>query len=187
MPGRSNLFSITAELGVLNAMKCNRLLLFSTVLLGSSISQNGTGASTTPCAVPMPNFIKHNQAAPPCSSSTPAVCPSPSPCSGSCPKTATICVNTDNATSASYCITDQWGLKGSTHDRNNLSSENCGSTLFTTTFVAGSLTVSPAPAGGSNNGEVIISGEDSNKHNQMVSWVSSQNGCPDDDVTWIQR
>jgi hypothetical protein len=134
-------------------------------------------------AVPFPNFTKHNQTA-----STP--CPGSSPCQVANqtprpnPTLGTINVDTGK-TYISYYITDAYGVVGCTHDPNHVSSENCRSTLFKTTFVAGSL--KPAQlANGSKAGEIMISGQDAGNNNKAVSWVSLQNDYKDDDVTWIQ-
>jgi hypothetical protein len=133
---------------------------------------------------PCPHFLKHNQASTPCPGSSPCPTPNPGPIpSGSPTQVANITVYT-GATTISYYFTDGWGVVGCTHDPKHVSLGNCKSTLFTTTFVLGTLTVQPAS--GAYAGEVTISGVDKST-NTMFSWRSScNNQTKDDDVTWTQ-
>jgi hypothetical protein len=81
-----------------------------------------------------------------------------------------------------YHITDGNGKTGNWHHRNQTTSENNNSTLFSTTFLLKpDLSLATLPSG-----EVEITATDA-KSKKPLRWVSSQNYCDDDDVTWVQQ
>jgi hypothetical protein len=97
-----------------------------------------------------------------------------------------VSLDSNNTAYIQYKILDRFDTLGHWHDKGKPTTENKDSTIFSTTFrytnSPDDLLVTPLPSG-----EVQITGHDANNHDQSISWVSSQNTCKDDDVTWVQQ
>jgi hypothetical protein len=92
-----------------------------------------------------------------------------------------VSLGSNNTAYIKYQIKDGWGNMGQSYDKDAPTPENKASTLFSTTFLhKEDFLLATLPSG-----EVQITGLDANNNCQPLTWVSSQNTYPDDDVTWV--